>query len=98
MMLKFRTGARSEYLEAFAWYEERRTGLGLEFEAEFEKLIERVTKTPRRFAPFDSEIRKARVARFPYFVYFAELAGRIEILAVIHCKRNPAWVLKRLQR
>ena len=98
MMLKLRTGARSEYLEAFAWYEGQRPGLGLEFEAEFENLIERATQTPKRFAPFVSEIRKGRVARFPYFVYFAELGGRIEILAIIHCKRNPAWIMKRLQR
>ncbi len=97
MRARLRYDARDEYVEAFVWYEQQRAGLGLEFEREFEKLLQAISETPKRFAPFDDEIRQGRLKRFPYFVYFAELSARVEVIAIIHCKRNPAWILKRLR-
>ena len=97
MRARLRQDARAGFPEAFVWYERQRAGLGLEFEREFEKVLRAISESPKRFAPFDDEIRKGRLKRFPYFIYFAELSKRLEVIAIIHCKRNPAWILKRLR-
>jgi plasmid stabilization system protein ParE len=34
-------------------------------------------------------VRRGKVRRFPYVVYYRVLADRIEVIAVLHAARNP---------
>ena len=40
----FHPGAEAEHLETIAWYEDRRAGLGAQYLAEFERLLELVCR------------------------------------------------------
>ena len=92
----FRKQARLEFDEAGDWYEKERTGLGMEFLAEIQSLIQRISSTPEQFPMLYRDVRKAVAQRFPYCIYFRERDQRIVILAVFHSARNPAvWQQRR---
>lgn len=86
----FRRQARSEYDEAGDWYEQERAGLGSEFLAEIERLLQRVASNSEQFPVLYRDVRKAVARRFPYCVYFRERNQHIVVLAVFHSARNPA--------
>jgi plasmid stabilization system protein ParE len=86
----FRHQARNELDEAGDWYEKERTGLGLEFFAEIDRLLLRVTNNPEQFPILYRGTRKAVARRFPYCVYFRERNRLIVVVAVFHSARNPA--------
>jgi hypothetical protein len=58
----FRKTARQELDEAGDWYEKERSGLGMEFMAEIQFLIQRIANTPEQFPMLHRDVRKA-VAR-----------------------------------
>lgn len=86
----FRRQARLEYDNAGDWYEKELPGLGMEFQAEIQLLIQRIASTPEQFPILHSDVRKAVARRFPYCIYFRERNQRIVVLAVFHSARNPA--------
>lgn len=79
---------------AFArdWYEEQREGLGDEFlEAVREKLDE-IQQSPLHHPAGHRQVRRAQTRRFPYIIYYRDLAERIDVVAVMHGHRNPrSW-------
>jgi toxin ParE1/3/4 len=58
----FRQQARRELDQASDWYEKERVGLGVEFLAEIQILIDRITSNPEQFPILHRDVRKA-VAR-----------------------------------
>jgi len=55
----FRRQARTEFDEAGDWYEKERPGLGMEFMAEIQVLIQRIASTPEQFPLLYRDVRKA---------------------------------------
>jgi plasmid stabilization system protein ParE len=91
----FHRAASAEFIEASAWYEGKRLGLGLEFIAEIDSCISLASKNPLQFAVVREDIRRVVANRFPYNVYFRAEQHRIVVLAVFHGSRNPAIWLAR---
>jgi plasmid stabilization system protein ParE len=88
--------AEAEFLEAARWYEDRRPGLGTEFRASVATTLDVIEGTPERFPVALRDIRKARVPRFPYVVYYVSLSHVISVIAIIHGRRNPRrWQSRR---
>ena len=88
--VNFYRAANNEFIEASTWYEEKRTGLGIEFIAEIEHCITLIAEYPTRYAIVYQEIRRIVINKFPYSIYFRVEAEQIIILAVFHSRRNPA--------
>jgi plasmid stabilization system protein ParE len=86
----FHRAASAEFIEASAWYEGKRLGLGLEFIAEIDRCVSLASKNPLQFAVVREDIRRVVANRFPYSVYFRSEPHRIVVLAVFHGNRNPA--------
>ncbi len=80
---------KRDIARAIRWYDRQRAGLGDQFELELDATLDRLQKGPPFAAPIDGDIRFAKLKRFPYVVYFRQLEDRIEVLAVLHGKRNP---------
>ena len=89
MKILLREEARSDVLQAFAWYEERRNGLGAEFRDALDATIARVVRHPLAFASGDRGLRRALVSRFPYAVYFRIYPDAIVIVGLMHGRRHP---------
>jgi toxin ParE1/3/4 len=91
----FSQEARSEALDAFHWYEERRLGLGAAFRAELDAAIERVASDPDSFPTHYRDLRRVLVRRFPYAVYYRIYPELVIVVAVFHGKRNPSELQRR---
>lgn len=90
-----RSPAEADLAEAFEWYEQRSRGLGLEFLRAVDVTFATIARTPQLFPRVHQEIRRARLRRFPYGVFFLEQAGTISVLAVMHAHRDPRRWLSR---
>lgn len=88
--LVFRSAARAEFDDAAAWYEARRTGLGADFVAEVQQVLDTIANQPDRYPVVYGDVREAPVRRFPYCVYYRVKPDRVVTLAVFHTSRDPA--------
>jgi toxin ParE1/3/4 len=85
--------AQAEFIEAAAWYDSKRSGLGMEFIAEIDRCVALASTQPRKYALVRADIRRVVVNRFPYSVYFRAEQNRVVVLAVFHSSRDPAiWL------
>lgn len=90
--------AEAELGEAVAWYEERGSGLGLDFEREVKSAIEAIQRSPDRWPIREDGTRRLLIHRFPYIVVYACETDHVWILAIAHCKRQPGYWKSRLRQ
>ena len=95
--VRLKSPADLDYLQALEWYEERQPGLGQEFDAELLVLFERMKQNPELFQKETAVVRKARMARFKYRIYFTMEGDEIGVLAIWHPSRNPDALRRRLK-
>ena len=97
MTYQFHPDAEAEHLEAVAYYESSRAGLGARYLAEFEVVMSQVCRAPQRNrVEREPDIRRAQMPRFPFTILYRETSGIVEILAVAHHRRRPEYWLGRL--
>jgi len=71
--------------------------LGGRYLSAFETAMVQVCATPQRFwVEHPPEIRRRRIAGFPYNILYREVRGEIEVLAIAAHKRRPDYWVKRL--
>jgi plasmid stabilization system protein ParE len=76
----FRPEAEGDLLEAHDWYEEQQVGMGAEFSDALEKTITRIETMPEMYAIVLRGVRRAKLRRFPYLIYYRLLDDRIEVM------------------
>ncbi len=87
--LRFRPQARAEFDEVADEYERRADGLGVDFVARVQVVLDRIAASPEQVRIVFKDIRRINVRRFPYAVYYRIDPAEIVILAVIHVRRSP---------
>ena len=95
--LRIKSPADLDYLQAVCYYEDQKPGLGREFELELQTLFERIKRCPEFFSKAAITVRKARMPRFKYGVYFTIEADEIGVLAIYHPSRDPEALRQRLK-
>ena len=93
--LEFLPAAQQELVQATNWYEKQRHGLGSRFMVAVEATLEAIKRTPMLFTVVDNNVRRARIKRFPYGIFFEFNEERIVIAAIYHARRDPIKVEKR---
>jgi plasmid stabilization system protein ParE len=63
--------------------------LGDEFLDAIDDVFAKITETPETFAVVLNDVRRIKARRFPYVVYYRVRSDRIEILGVLHGRRDP---------
>jgi toxin ParE1/3/4 len=92
----FHPDAEGEVRAAIAFYEEKREGLGEEFSDAVQQAIDQIARIPHAFSPYgDAGLRRYNLRRFPYSIYYLELADVIWIAAIAHQRRRPGYWEKR---
>src|SRR2546425_9628278 len=81
--------AQADLAEAFAWYEEQRTGLGSEFLAEVAHVLDSIERGPEQHAIVRGQTRRALVRRFPYAVFYVVDPELVAVTRVMHRRRGP---------
>ena len=88
----FRAAARAEFEAAVQWYEQARLGLGDNFAAAVQAVLDQAARSPDRYPVIDGDVRDGPVIGFPYCAYYRVRAGRLIVVAVYHQARDPeAW-------
>jgi toxin ParE1/3/4 len=95
--LDYHAGAEADLDEGIAYYENQKSGLGLEFQAEVEESTSQIQRSPKAFSPYGTEgLRKRVLDRFPYTIFYLEMDDRIWIAAVANQRRRPDYWAGRL--
>ena len=87
--------AGTELIEAQDWYEERVPGLGRRFRSEIDKAVARLAKDPEQFPVVFKALRRVRIKKFPYALFFAIAEETVLVVACFHSKRDPRHWQKR---
>jgi hypothetical protein len=88
--LTVRPEAELDALDAGAWYDGERVGLGTEFLTELRATFSRIEDGPQRFPVVFREVRRAILRRFPFGVFFIVEAESAVVLAITHIRRHPS--------
>ena len=90
----FHRAAKSELIDAVAYYETQSAGLGDEFLREVEEALQSIARNPRIGSLYKTTgLRHVRVRRFPYVVFYlnSQTTQTLWIVAVAHGKRRPDY-------
>ena len=87
--LIFMPAARLELIAAQDWYEGQAPGLGVAFRAELDHQAGRIVANPRQFPIQTADVRRARLRRFPYGLFFRSRDDAIHVIACFHASRAP---------
>ena len=90
-VIDFHPDAAQEANDAVDYYDAIRPGLGDDFRVELDAALARIQQNPQLYAAASGSIRICPVHRFPYSVYYEELADRIWVAAVGHQNRRPGY-------
>ena len=91
-----RPEAEDDLKEAFSWYEDKRIGLGYDFLLQVDAGINFINRNPEIHPIEYKGTRKHLIKRFPYKIIYLVEEEEIIILAVIHGKRRPDLIKKRI--
>lgn len=90
LSIVWRPEAEADLLSAYDWYESQRSGLGEEFIDAIETMVARIEKMPELYPMALGGVRRGKLRRFPYLIYYRVLSHAIEVLAVLRGSRDPA--------
>ena len=91
--------AAVEAIEAAAWYESERPGLGREFDHAVNAAIDLLEDeiVPLANLPDAAGAKRLLLKRFPYDIVVRELPEEIVVVAVAHQSRRPGYWRDRLR-
>ena len=82
--------AKAGIRSAVRWYFQHDIKVSFRFRAELKTTLRRIAQNPYEFALIVDRFRRARMKRFPYWIYFTLVAGTVYVVAVSHQRRlNP---------
>ena len=93
--IRLRRAAEADVIEAFLWYEESRPGLGGDFEAAVDEMVERIAESPQLYPVVYRDTRRALLKRFPYILYYYVAGEEIVVIACLHTRRDPRLLRRR---
>lgn len=102
--LEFDPAATQEVAGIFAWYEQRRPGLGDDFLAQLDQDLTLLTENPRSAPPWKGPaaqqlgVRVLRMRRYPFLLPYLTREDQVVVLAIAHVRRRPGYWLQRLKR
>jgi toxin ParE1/3/4 len=84
--------------QARVWYNERQQGLGERFILAARQRFEIILRWPELPRAFGRKaVRKVRIPRSPYSIYYRVLGQKIQIVAIVHGSRDPDYLNYRLR-
>lgn len=87
--LVVRLEADRDLAKACAWYNKKRPGLGNEFLVDAANTFQRLQESPELFAAEYRGVRRCKLRRFQYVVYYRVRSNFLQIIGVLHGSRDP---------
>lgn len=92
--------ALNDLTEIAIWYEKQRPFLSDEFLFEFYNVsLEKICFNPKAFSKYirNSNIRRYKMKRFSYRIFYDDGAFPVKIIAIIHTSRSSRYIKRRLK-
>jgi len=87
--LEIKDEANLEIIEAYLYYEEKRTGLGEEFLEHLESYFDRIKNNPKHFPQKRNPYREAFIKRFPFLIIYEIKKDIVIVYSVFNTWQNP---------
>ena len=87
--------AEAEIAEAADWYDQQKSGLGVEFVLAVASTLAAIHENPFQYQIVWKEYRRAGIARFPYGLIYRLTDRELMVIACFHGRRNPRIWRKR---
>lgn len=91
MKFIFHPEAEDEFFAAIEYYESVEAGLGSDFSLEVLKTIQNVVEYPLAWPVMVYDIRRCLTNRFPFGVIYRIEGEQVQVLAVMHLRREPGY-------
>lgn len=88
--------AVAEARAAAQWYRERSPLAADAFLAELDRAVERIAENPEMYPHYVLGTRRYLLQRFPFYLVYREVAGKLQIVAIAHGRRRPEYWKKRI--
>lgn len=72
---------------ALLWYVQHDIDLPFRFTGDLEATLNRSAQNPYQFPPFEVRLRRTRMKRFPYLIYFTVFETTVYVIAISHERR-----------
>lgn len=90
--------ATADILNARTWYDSQEAEAGDKFYFAFRNRIHDALETPFLLRAWGRrKIRKLRIPKYPYSIYYEIIAEELQVLAVVHGARDPKYLNYRLR-
>lgn len=96
MKIEILPSARRDLQEGFRFYESQAEGVGHYFLDSLFAEIDALSKNGGIHAVHFQRYHRMLSKRFPFAVYYRVESETVTVHAVLDCRRNPAWIRKRL--
>jgi toxin ParE1/3/4 len=93
--LSFHKAAERELVDAAAYYDNSRPGLGRSFIDDVEHAIAQIEQYPESGYLLNRAVRRVLLRRFPYAVMYSASPDNLRILAIANLKRRPFYWQRR---
>ena len=85
-------GAEQDYEASLLWYAERSRRAAKEFEIEFARALDVISKSPEDYPLADDRHRFYLLKRYPFQVIYRRISDdQLLIVAVVHASRRPGY-------
>lgn len=91
MLLRFHPEAVREAQAARRWYADRDPAAAEAFMADLDHAVQAITRLPDAWPQFEAGTRRRLLRRFPYCLIYRRREELIEVVAVMHEKREPGY-------
>lgn len=88
MKLIIEAAARADIAKIALWYREQEAGSGIAFLDAIDAQLQRILSHPRIFSIRRLKVRGASLKKFPYTIYFKQTDDVIQIIAMLHHRRD----------
>lgn len=96
MKYRFLAPAKQELIEAVAYFDSERNGLGDDLLDEIDVSIRRILEFPEAHSLVTQNIRRGRIKRFPYGLLYQVYQNEVIFIALMHERREPGYWKNRL--
>jgi len=87
--------AADEAEAAERWYRERNVTAAARFRRELDRAVELIAERPEAAPPYIGNTRRFLLRRFPFFVVYRVHIAHVQVVAVAHARRRPAYWVQR---
>jgi plasmid stabilization system protein ParE len=81
---------------AAQWYRERSALAADAFLVELDRAVQRIAENPEMYPNYVRGTRRYLLQRFPFYLVYREIGGKLEIVAIAHGRRKPGYWKKRI--